>query len=131
MRLVSRSMAVVEVVAVLAVLAAAIALVPRGSSHSEAAQLSSSGYTTNASVSPDPAAPGTARTITAMVTAASAGSVLVDIEVYGPGGRVHQQFFDGQSFAAGQQRSFTSNWNARSSTPTATYTVKIGIFSPG
>jgi hypothetical protein len=131
MRLAQRSTVALEIVIALAVLAAALSLVPRGGPRSEAAQLTSGGFTTGASVTPGSGAPGSSFAISAAVTSSTTRSALVDVEVYGPGGRVHQQFFDGQSFSAGQQRTFAVNWNAPASAPLGAYTVKIGVFATG
>jgi hypothetical protein len=54
------------------------------------------------------------------------------MEVYDTGGaKVHQQFVTGQSFAAGQTRSFQWTWAVPASLPPGVYTVKVGIFSSG
>jgi hypothetical protein len=45
--------------------------------------------------------------------------------------RVHQQFFDGQSFTAGQHRAYQSTWNVPANTPPGTYTVRLGTFAAG
>jgi hypothetical protein len=44
---------------------------------------------------------------------------------------VFQQFWDNQSFAANQSRTFTASWSVPLSAGTGTYTLKIGVFSPG
>jgi hypothetical protein len=66
------------------------------------------------------------------VRAGSSGRALVDIEVYGPDGeKVYQRWYDNQSFSGGQTKSFTTQWNLPRSAPSGTYTVKVGVFSPG
>jgi hypothetical protein len=57
-----------------------------------------------------------------------AGSALVDIEVYRDGTKVGQQFFDNQSFAAGETKQFAYEYPV--SAP-GTYTESVGIFQPG
>lgn len=87
-------------------------------------------WTTSASVSPGSVRRGQSVSVTANVRASVATKALVDIEVYSPSGaKVYQGFYDAQSFAAGQTRSFTASFKA----PTATgkYTVMVGVFSPG
>ena len=70
--------------------------------------------------------------INASVTSATAESVLVDIEVYGPtGAKVYQEYFDSQVLAAGETRSYPITWAIPGNAATGTYRVKIGIFSPG
>ena len=70
--------------------------------------------------------------MTARVTAPAAGNALVDIEIYDSAGvRVHQAVYDNQAFAAGQQRSFTTGWRVPSGARKGTYTVRVGVFSPG
>jgi Purple acid Phosphatase, N-terminal domain len=89
-------------------------------------------FGTIATVSPSNVAPGGSATITASVTSGSAATILVDVEVYAPGGaKVHQQWFDNQAFTAGQQRSYPVTWNVPTGTSAGTYAVKIGIFSVG
>ena len=70
--------------------------------------------------------------MTAAITSPLSGNALVDIEIYNPQGvKVHQAYYDNQSFAAGGTKSFTTSWRVPSNAPRGTYTVKIGIFSPG
>jgi hypothetical protein len=75
---------------------------------------------------------GSTDTIKASVKSATATKVLVDVEVYdASGNKVFQQFWDNQSFSAAQTRTFTASWSVPSSATPGTYTVKIGVFSPG
>ena len=71
--------------------------------------------------------------ITALVQSSTAASALVDIEIWAPGAAsaTYQVWFDNQSFAAGQQRSYTATWQAPANAALGTYTVKLGVFSPG
>ena len=56
----------------------------------------------------------------------------MDVEIYSPAGaKVHQQFFDNQTFGAGQTRQYTVTWQVPASAIAGTYTVKIGVFQPG
>lgn len=58
---------------------------------------------------------------------AAASNVIVDLEVYSPAGaKVHQEFHEGQSFAAGQSRTYSTSY-----VPTAegAYTATIGVFN--
>jgi hypothetical protein len=95
---------------------------------------------TNTPVPPGPqhsftsagAARGTTVNVNASVKSVSAEPVLVDVEVYSPGGtKVFQQAFDNQSFAAGQTKSYTAQWAIPANAATGRYTVKVGVFSPG
>ena len=90
---------------------AAIALVAhRAARTGFAASQSSSGYATNATAGPSSVAPGGAAWISVVATSAVSGSALIDIEVYGPAGRVTQSFYDGQTFSAGQTRAYHASW---------------------
>jgi hypothetical protein len=89
-------------------------------------------YTTGASVSPSSVKRGSPASITASVKSGTATSVLVDVEVYDSAGqKVFQQAWDNQSFTAGQTRTFTAAYTPAASAATGTYTVMIGVFSPG
>ena len=70
--------------------------------------------------------------ITASVRASASTQALVDVEVYNSSGqKVHQQFWDNQSFSANSTRSFSTTWQVPSNLQPGAYTVKIGIFAPG
>jgi len=61
----------------------------------------------------------------------TASTALIDVEVYDPtGARVFQQVWDNQPLKAGQTR-FKTTWSVPSTAVAGTYTVKIGVFSPG
>jgi mannan endo-1,4-beta-mannosidase len=83
-------------------------------------------------VGPTSATPSTVQrrqtvTIGTAVTASAAGSgIIVDVEIYDASGRrVLQRVWQGQSFAAGQTRSYSFGWSTRTR---GTYTVKVGVF---
>ncbi len=80
---------------------------------------------------PNPVSRGQRLSVTTSATASAAASgIIVDVEVFnGSGARVGQQVLSGQSFTAGQSRSFTWKWKVPTSLATGTYTVKVGIFS--
>lgn len=100
------------------------------STDTEAAVLTSGGYTTSAAVPPTSA--GATASITASISAAAAGVRLVDIEVYSASGaKVHQEWFDNQAFSAGQTRTFTSVWQTQANTAAGAYSVRIGVFGNG
>jgi hypothetical protein len=89
-------------------------------------------FSMSASASPNQLAPGAATTITGSFTSPSnLSNVVPDIEVRNSGnGQVFKQLFSGQSFSAGQNRSFTANWTVPSSLAAGTYTIMTGVFSP-
>jgi hypothetical protein len=94
--------------------------------------VSTASYTTSASASPSTVAPGGSTSVTASVKSSTASTVLVDLEVYNSSGtKVFQQFWDNQSFSAGQTRTFSASWAVPTSTATGSYTIDVGIFSPG
>lgn len=89
-------------------------------------------FTSSASASPAslPVSQATAITATVTCTGGSLSNGVVDVEVYdSAGGKVGQQFWEGESFAAAQQKTYTYNWTAPG-TP-GTYTVMIGVFTTG
>jgi mannan endo-1,4-beta-mannosidase len=88
----------------------------------------SAGSTT---VSPNPVWRGQTVTVqTAVRATAAASGILVDMEIYDSGGRkVAQQVATGQSFAAGQTRTYTHSWWVPTNGSTGTYTVRIGVFN--
>ncbi|MBV9893828.1 MAG: hypothetical protein JO020_06650 [Chloroflexi bacterium] len=89
-------------------------------------------YTSSATASPSTVAPGQTVAITASVTSSAAANVLVDVEVYSSGGsRVAQQFWDNQSFRAGQTRTYQTSWSVATNAATGAYSIQVGIFSPG
>lgn len=76
------------------------------------------------------AAAGSTVSIPITVTSATATTSLVDIEVYdSTNKKVGQQFFDNETFTAGQSKDYTMTWKEDS--PSGTYTVMAGVFSPG
>ncbi|HEX8968771.1 MAG TPA: hypothetical protein VF937_12875, partial [Chloroflexota bacterium] len=89
-------------------------------------------YTTGASVTPASAAPSQSVSITTSVTSSQASIVLVDVEVYDPSNlKVFQQYWDNQSFSAGQTRTYVANWVIASTAASGAYTVDVGVFAPG
>ncbi len=80
---------------------------------------------------PATVARGSTETIQTQVCSGSAASNLnVDLELYDASGkRVGQKIFSGQSFAAGESKSYTWPFPVPSTLPTGTYTVKVGVFS--
>lgn len=89
-------------------------------------------FTQTASVSAGSVQAGSSVTITAVYASGSAGAFLTDVEVYSAGSvKLHQQYFDGQSFSAGQHRTYQSTWNIPANTAPGVYTVMLGTFSAG
>jgi hypothetical protein len=89
-------------------------------------------FTSSASASPQGVARGTSVAMTVSVNSTTATNTLIDLEVYdGAGVKVFQQWWDGQSFAAGQTRTYSTTWSVPGSARTGTYTLKIGVFAPG
>jgi hypothetical protein len=89
-------------------------------------------YSSRATTSPASVARGATLSITSSVTSSKASNALVDVEVYDPAGtRVFQQFWDNQAFTAGQTRTFPSTWQVPAGAALGTYSITIGVFSPG
>jgi hypothetical protein len=85
-----------------------------------------------AAASPNAVSRGASTTISTSVTNAggAASGIVVDMEVYNAWGtKIHQQVATGQSFQAGQQRTFQWTWPVLATQGSGVYTVKIGIFS--
>ncbi len=76
--------------------------------------------------------PAGSQAFTVNVKSLAGSKVLVDLEVFSIGGvKAYQQYWDNQSFAAGQTRSYTANWAVPAGLAKGTYSVRIGIFSTG
>jgi hypothetical protein len=89
-------------------------------------------FSTTANVASATASVGKPDTITVVVNSTIAVSALVDVEVYDTSGnKVAQQTYDNQAFGAGETKSYTYTWPLPASTSHGTYSVKIGVFSPG
>lgn len=90
------------------------------------------------SASPNPVAPGVTITITTSVTNTSpalASGIIVDEEIYDAAGvKVNQgtpsgqQYTPGQTFQAGETRTYQWFWTIPATLPAAQYTIKIGVF---
>lgn len=86
-------------------------------------------FTTSASVLPATVAPGGTVAINASVTSATAFTGVVVIYEYDPGGNFYdQQYFTGQTFTAGQTRSYPVTWPVPAGAPNGAWTVRIGVF---
>src|SRR5438445_213796 len=61
-----------------------------------------------------------------------ASSALVDVEIWAPSALAptYQVWFDNQSFAAGQQRSYPATWQVPVTAGLGTYTVKLAVYAP-
>lgn len=88
-------------------------------------------FTTSATVDRARVAPGETLTATLTVTSNAPVAALVDVEVYGPAGRVATQVFDDQAFVAGQARTYTLRWPVTATTVAGDHVVKIRVFGPG
>jgi hypothetical protein len=100
--------------------------------HAAAAPVTAGGFTSNVRPSTSQVVRGASVTLRVDVTAASARSALVDIEVYDTAGRkAFQRYWDGQSFRAGVRRTFTTTWTVPAAQASGTYRVDVGVFSLG
>ncbi len=90
------------------------------------------GFTSGASASPPSAQPGSSVALRASVKSNRAISALVDLEVYDASGtKVFQQAWDKQSLGAGKTITLPATWSVPLGASKGTYTVRIGVFSPG
>jgi hypothetical protein len=114
-------------------LLAAIALVATGRGLSQdPGSAAAAGISTAATVSPTSAAAGGSVAITAQATSSAAMTGLVDIEVYSTTKvRFYQQYWDNQTLQAGQPLSLSATWAVPAEQPAGTYSVQVGVFSPG
>ena len=90
------------------------------------------GWSSSATSSSASVARGATVSLTASVTAGTASTALVDLEIYDPSNhKVFQTWWDRQLFTAGQPRTFQANWAVPTTASTGAYSVKIGIFGSG
>jgi len=70
--------------------------------------------------------------MTVSFTSATATSALVDVAVFTLSGStaVYQWYLDGQSFAAGQTRSYAVSWPVPADAVVGQYRVSLGVFAP-
>ena len=89
-------------------------------------------FASTATVSATSVTSGGSMGLTVAVTSATAAAALVDIEIWAPGATtaIYQVYFDNQTFAAGQQRSYPAAWPVPAGALVGTYTVKLGVFAP-
>jgi hypothetical protein len=88
-------------------------------------------FTSSATVGSGPFTVGQPIPITVKVTATGAplADGLIDVEIYDAGGKqVLQQLFTGQSFTAGQTRSYLANWTPKAK---GSYQIHVGVFGKG
>ena len=89
-------------------------------------------FALEAGINSDRLNPGQRLAIEAKVSSETAMKVLVDVEVYTMSGdKVHQEFWDGQSFEAGQTKTFSTSWSVPRNAKQGEYVVKVGAFPPG
>ncbi|MGE3077132.1 MAG: hypothetical protein AB7N24_20580 [Dehalococcoidia bacterium] len=90
------------------------------------------GFSSSVSPSKSSVSAGSSIKLTTRVKASAKGKALIDIEVYGPDGtKVYQKVYDNQSFSAGATKSWSPTWSISRWASKGTYTVKVGVFSPG
>jgi hypothetical protein len=89
-------------------------------------------FTSKATVIPDRVGARDLVAIDADVTSTTGIKVLVDVEVYGPGGdKAFQKFWDNETFGPGETKRYTASMTVAPGTAVGEYTVKIGVFTPG
>jgi hypothetical protein len=98
-----------------------------------APQTASASFSSSASVAPLSVSSGEMATISAAFTSSSAATALVGLEVYTPGGTAlaFQKWFDTQSFAAGETRSYPVVWQVPADAALGTYSVSLRAYAPG
>jgi hypothetical protein len=87
-------------------------------------------WTTSASIIPASPSTGGNVSVTGVIknqSSVNVPSAVIDFEIYNSGGQqVYQKYFDGQSFAANQQKSYNINWTAGAM---GNYMLKVGVFN--
>ncbi len=97
-----------------------------------ALSLPGSTYATSATVGSATMIEGQSQSITTGVVSAATGSVLVDVELYGPAGTLVTHWsHDNVALTAGHQWNVTDHWTAGSAPAAGTYTVRIAIEPAG
>ena len=110
--------------------ATALAVLP--ATKATAAPVTAGGFTTSASAAPTEVRRGSTVSLAVSVTASTNRQALVDVEVYdGTGRQVFQHWWDAETFAAFQARTFTARWSVPTGQPHGRYTIKVGVFSAG
>jgi endoglucanase len=99
----------------------------------QTAQTASTTFASSASVAPASVSAGNAASITAALASSTATTALVGVEVYTPDGATlaFQTWFDPQTFAPGESRSYPVTWQVPASAAVGTYTVLLRAFAPG
>ena len=90
-------------------------------------------FTGSAGASPAIVSAGQSTTVTVTVTSAQAATVLVDVEIWTPDNskRLFVQWWDSQSFRAGETRQFTATWQVQAGSSLGTLPIQVGVFTPG
>jgi len=87
-------------------------------------------FALNASTSPTSLAAGSSVTVTLTAKSATAGSFLVDAQLFDPNPtRRYETWWPNESFTAGQTKTYTFSWTVPGSGPAGNWIVKLGVFS--
>ena len=75
---------------------------------------------------------GTNQNVSVSVKSNKTATAVVDIEIYdASGAKVWQRYRENVAFAAGVSQTIQENWSVPATAKAGTYTVKIGVFTPG
>src|SRR5205823_6218878 len=76
---------------------------------------------------------GTQKINASFASATATSGLFLGIEVFGPGGTViaYQKWFQNESFAAGEQRTYSVSWQIPRGVATGGYTVATSAYSSG
>src|SRR5688572_29855245 len=98
----------------------------------QTAQTASTTFSSSASVAPASVSAGNAASITAALASSTATTALVGVEVYTPDGSAlaFQTWFEPQTFAPGESRSYPVTWQVPTSAAVGDYTVMLRAFAP-
>jgi autotransporter family porin len=115
----------------IALVGAMVGAVIWSSAPASAASATSNGWTTNGSVTATTVARGATVTVTVSVKSATTRTALVDVEIYDAATKMYQKWWDTQSFAAGQTRTYVTSWTVPSGAALVTHAVRVGVFGAG
>lgn len=88
------------------------------------------GFAARIAVTPEDVGAGDVARITATVRSDAHALALVDVEIYGPGGKVFQHWFPDERLRGGETVEYRVTWDVPAPATPGRYAVAIGVFSP-
>ncbi|HLF77230.1 MAG TPA: hypothetical protein VJB57_07015 [Dehalococcoidia bacterium] len=101
-------------------------------SSSSSAAASTAGWSASADVAGRTLRRGARADLGVTVRRTTTATGLINVEIHGPGGGVvFQKFYDSAVVSGNGFRAFTMQWAIPANATPGTYTVKVGVFTPG